>query len=61
MSPIMKKLWMVLAMLAVLGYTVWNYAMVKTTLTYFLVFVAVLGYPLVNVGLSLIEDLKNRE
>ena len=51
-----KSILTILAMLAVMGYTVWNYVSGRTTLTMFLMFMVILGIPMVNMINILIRD-----
>ena len=51
-----KAILTILAMLAVLAYTAFNYASGKTTLAMFLVSVAILGIPMVNMINILIQE-----
>jgi len=55
-----KSILTIVAMLAVMGYTVWNYATGKTTMTMFLVFMIILGIPLVNMINILIQEWKKK-
>jgi len=55
-----KSILTIVAMLAVMGYTVWNYATRKTTMTMFIVFMIILGIPLVNMINILIQEWKKK-
>ena len=60
MNNIQKAALTILVMVAVLVYTVLNYVNGKIDLTYFLVFVVVLGIPLCNMVNILIKELKSK-
>ena len=60
MNKLTKILLSLLLIAAVLGYTVYNYISGKTDMFSFLVFVAILGIPFVNMVNILIQELKNR-
>ena len=60
MNPMLKRILVILVMVAVLIYTVVNYLTERISLLYFAVFAAILLYPLVGLINGLIQDLKNR-
>ena len=55
-----KSILAILLLLAVLGYTAWNYASGNTDLMMFLVCTAILGIPLVNMVNILIREWKEK-
>ncbi len=60
MNETVKKLLTALVMVAVLVYTFYNYTTGKTDTTFLVVACLFIGYPLVVIVSSLIQDLKNR-
>ena len=60
MNKLVKILLTLLLMAAVLAYTVYNYAIGRTNQGAFLVYVAILLIPSVNLVNILIQELKNR-
>lgn len=58
-KEIVQRIAIILVMLAVMVYTFFNYHSGKIDFLYFVVFMAVLAYPLVGNILKVIEDLKN--
>ena len=60
MKNAVKMVLTLLCMVAVLGYTVYNYTMGKTDLTMLMVSVVILGIPFINIIHLLIQELKNK-
>ena len=60
MNKITKMLLTLLAILAVLGYTFYNYSTGDRDLTFLIVCTAILGFPFVNILNLLIQELKNK-
>ena len=60
MKPLYQKLLMVALMMAVLGYTIFNYINGKLETISFMIFALVLGYPLIHFISSIVEDLRER-
>ncbi len=60
MNETVKKLLTAALMLAVLVYTFVNYANGKTDLTFLVVACLIIGYPMVVIVSSLIQDLKKK-
>ena len=60
MYTVKKSIFTILVMLAVMAYTVWNYVNGKTDLVMFLVCMAILGIPLVNMINLLIQEFKKK-
>ena len=60
MNKIAKMVLTLLGILAVLGYTFYNYTTGARDLTFLIVCTAVLGIPFVNILNILIQELKNR-
>lgn len=60
MNKIAKMLLTLLGILAVLGYTFYNYATGERDLTFLIVCTAILGIPFVNILNLLIQELKNK-
>ena len=60
MNKITKMLLTLLAILAVLGYTFYNYSTGERDLTFLIVCTAILGFPFVNILNLLIQELKNK-
>jgi len=61
MKNLGKAVAMILFMLAVLGYTVYNYLTGKIDMTMFVVFVVIMGIPLFNMVNILIQQWKNKD
>lgn len=61
MNLVIKKILLIVLLLAVLGYTVYNYTTGGSHVLYFIVAALILLFPLINITRSLIDDLKNRE
>ena len=60
MKPIYHKLIMVVLMMAVLGYTIFNYLNGKTNILFLGTACLVIGYSLINFISSIIEELRSR-
>lgn len=60
MNKIAKMVLTLMGILAVLGYTYYNYVTGQRDLTFLIVCVVVLGIPFVNILNLLIQELKNR-
>ena len=60
MNPVVKKILVIVLILAVLGYTIFTYMGGKTSSSLFMVSLAFLSYFLVSMVASLISDLKNK-
>ena len=60
MNKITKALLTLLAMAAVIAYTVYNYVSGRTNQMTFLVYMGVLCIPMLNMVNLLIQELKNR-
>ena len=60
MNTVLKSILTIAAILAVLGFTVFNYLNGKISLTYFMVYVAILVLPMVNIVNLLIQELKKK-
>ena len=60
MDTIKKSLFTIPVVLAVMAYTVWNYVQGKTDLLMFLVCMAIMGIPLLNMINLLIQELKKK-
>lgn len=60
-KEITQRLLTILLMLAVLVYTFYNYQAGKFNFLYFIVFAAILLYPLIGNIIKLISDLKNQD
>ena len=60
METKMKAILTIVTMLMVMGYTVWNYVSGKTDLVMFLVCMAIMGIPMVNMINILIEEWKKK-
>ena len=60
MSNITKMILSLVVMAAVIGYTVFNFLRGQISMTYFLVFMAILCIPFLNMINLLIQELKNR-
>ena len=60
MDTVKKSIFTILVMLAVMAYTVWNYVNGKTDLVMFLVCMAIMGIPLVNMINLLIQEWKKK-
>ena len=61
MDSKLAKLAMLLVMAALLAYCVYNYLTRKTGLPLLVASVLILGYHMLRIGASLIQDLKNKE
>ena len=60
MDMIKKSILTILLLLAVMGYTVWNYVSGRTDTVMFLVCMAIMGIPLVNMVNILIQEWKKK-
>lgn len=60
MNKIAKMVLTLLGILAVLGYTCYNYMTGQRDLTFLLVCAVILGIPFVNILNLLIQELKNK-
>lgn len=60
MKPLFRKLLMIALMMAVLGYTFFNYLSGKTSIVFLAMACLVIGYSLINFISSIIEDLRGR-
>ena len=60
MKTFAKPLGLMVLMLAVIGYTIYNYTTGKTDFTMFLVSMGILCVPLVNMIRLLIQEMKKR-
>ena len=60
MDNVKKGILAILVMLAVMAYTVWNYIQGKTDLIMFLVCMAILGIPMMNMINLLIQEMKKK-
>ena len=60
MKPIVKIIGTILLILAVIGYTIFNYTVGKTDLKFFLVAMALLAYVLAGMINQLVQFLKNQ-
>ena len=60
METKMKAILTIVTMLMGMGYTVWNYVSGKTDLVMFLVCMAIMGIPMVNMINILIEEWKKK-
>ena len=60
MNKIPKMILTLCAMAAVIGYTLFNFSTGKISMTYCVVFLAILGIPFINILNILIQELKNR-
>ena len=60
MNKTVKALLTILAMLAVMAYTVWNYSNEKIDFAMFLVSMIILGIPMVNMINLMIQEWKNK-
>ena len=60
MDTVKKSILTILFMLVVMAYTVWNYATGKTDMVMFLVCLAIMGIPMVNMINILIEEFKKK-
>ena len=60
MNQLTKIILTIIAMLAVIGYTVFNYISGKIDLVYFLVCIAIVGFPLANMLNIMIREWKNK-
>ena len=60
MKPIVKIIGTILLILAVIGYTIFNYTAGKTDLKFFLVAMALLAYVLAGMINQLVQFLKKR-
>ena len=60
MSNIAKTILTLVVMAAVIGYTVFNFLQGQISITYFLVFMAILCIPFLSMINLLIQELKNR-
>lgn len=60
MNKIAQAVLIILLLLCVLGYTVFNYAQGKIDNTFFLVSAVVLIWPLINILRNLIDELRSR-
>lgn len=60
MNPIVKKIAVILLILAVLGYTIFNYMAGNSDTSVFFVSLALMSYFLVSMVASLVNDLKDR-
>ena len=60
MKKIPEMILTIALILAVLGYTLYNYSVGKTDTTMLIVCVVILGWPLVNIVRGLIDALKNK-
>jgi len=60
MKPLFQKLLMIALMMAVLGYTFFNYLNGSTNILFLGMACLVIGYPLVHFISSLISDLRDR-
>lgn len=61
MNPIIKIIGIIVLILAVMAYTVFNYITGKTDSKLFLVSVALLGYVLIGMVNQLIQHLKSKK
>lgn len=61
MKPLVKIICIILLILAVMAYTVFNYATGRTDSKMFLVSIALLGYVLMGMVNQLIQHLKNQK
>jgi len=60
MNNITKTILTILAMVAVIGYTIFNYVSGRIDTMYFFVFMAILCIPLLNMINILIREWKNK-
>ena len=60
MDNVKKGILTILGMLAVMAYTVWNYIQGKADLIMFLVCMAILGIPMMNIINLLIQEMKKK-
>lgn len=60
MKPIYKKLLLVALIMAVLGYTIFNYINGKINTMDFMVAGLIMGYPLIQFISSIVSDLRER-
>ena len=60
MDTIKKSILTIVTILIVMAYTVWNYATGKTDTVMFLVCMAIMGLPLVNMINLLIQEWKKK-
>ena len=60
MKPLYQKLLMIALMMAVLGYTFFNYLSGKTSVFFLGAACLVIGYSLINFISSIVEDLRGR-
>ncbi len=60
MKKIPEMILTIVLILAVLGYTFYNYSVGKTDATMLIVCAVILGWPLINIVRGLIEALKNK-
>lgn len=60
MENVKKGIFAILVILAVMAYTVWNYVQGKTDLVMFLVCMAIMGIPLVNMINLMVQELKKK-
>lgn len=60
MNQLTKIILAIVLMVAVIGYTVFNYISGKIDLVYFLVCVAIVGLPLANMINIMIRELKDK-
>ena len=60
MNNIKKIILMIIVMVAVIGYTIFNYVSGKTDLVFFLVCIVIVGLPLANMINILIQELKKK-
>ena len=60
MKPIVKIICIILLILAVMAYTIYNYTTGKTDSKMFLVSIGLLGYVLIGMVNQLIQHLKNK-
>lgn len=60
MKPIVKKLLTVALMIAVLGYTIFNYIGGKISIPALCIACFIIGYPMINIITSIIGDLRER-
>ena len=60
MNIVKKSILTIVTILAVMAYTVWNYASGRTDTVMFLVCMAIMGIPLVNMINLLIQERKKK-